>query len=81
MKKMLEQNENTILQINERIEELKIQKKQERDLERLYKLERRIYLLKTEKAELMMMSADIKRYLAPKSLHPSICFKSVSGGN
>lgn len=81
MKKLLDEYERTIQEIEERIEVLKTQKRKERDLETLHKLEWRIDLLKTERLELMEMSAKIKRHLAPKTAHPSMRFKAVSGGN
>ena len=80
MEKILRQYEQTIDKIEVRIEQLKIEKRRERSLERLHKLEDRIELLKTERLEMIQVCRQIREYLMPKEDIPSPQYKNVSGG-
>lgn len=79
MEKILRQYEQTIDKIEVRIEQLKIEKRRERSLERLHKLEDRIELLKTERLEMIQVCRQIREYLMPKEDIPSPQYKNVSG--
>lgn len=80
MEKILQQYEETIERIEERISQLKEGLKQERNLERLHKMEWRLDLLKIERLDLIMVCRHIREYLAPKSDDlPSVRYKRASG--
>lgn len=80
MKKLLQQYEETIDRIEQRILQLKAELKQERNLEKLHKLEWRIDLLKTERLDMIFVCRHIREYLAPKSDElPSQRYKKASG--
>ena len=81
MEKILRQYEQTIDGIEKRIVQLKEEKKRERNLEALHKLEDRIELLKVERLEMMEVCREIREYLAPKAEFPAEVFKSASGEN
>lgn len=81
MKEMLKSYEKTIEEIEVRIKALKGELNRERDIVKIHGLERRIELLIIERRELIQVVAEIKCHLAPKSVHPSLLYRAVSGGN
>lgn len=80
MKEMLKSYEKTINEIENRIMELKIELKREREIEKIHSLEKRIELLSIERADLIRVAAKIKAHLGSKPVHPSLLYRSVSGG-
>ena len=80
MKEMLLSYEKTIIKIEEHITQLKAEMRQEKSIEKIHELERRIELL-IERRELIQVASEIISHLAPKTINPSILYRSASGGN
>ena len=72
MKKILKEYEETIEKLEIRIEQLKDEKRTERDLDKLHKLEWRIELLKEERIDMIKVCHQIREHMAPKTASPSI---------
>lgn len=81
MKEMLLSYEKTILKIEEHITQLKSEMTQEKSIVKIHELERRIELLIIERRELIQVASEIMSHLAPKTINPSIPYRSASGGN
>lgn len=76
MKRLLEQYEKTIEDIEERIRQLGRELKAERNVQNIHSIERRIDLLAAERRELVFVVVEIKRHLAPKPVHPSLLHRN-----
>ncbi|MGN1132838.1 MAG: hypothetical protein ACI4RN_00110 [Oscillospiraceae bacterium] len=78
MKKLIENYEQTLKELEKRINQLKPELKAETDIDKRHKLEWRIDMLREETYEMRSMLIAMKEHISPKAPSPSI-IKSFSG--